>query len=100
MVAHAMSAVHRRVDPSRPAGCMLGDCGCRAFQDYEAPFPEEIPLTSIYTRADGCLRYNSCLAPYADCVEVGGGHVGLAFERAVYMAIAMALSTPERQPNT
>ena len=75
---------------------MLGECGCRAFLDYAAPFPAEIPITSIYTRSDGCLRYSCCLAPYANCVEVGGGHVGLAFERRAYAAIAEALSATER----
>lgn len=100
-VAVAVSAVQRRADRSRPEGCMLGGCGCRAFADYSAPFPPEIPLTSIYTRGDGCLRYTCCIAPYAHCVEVGGGHVGLAFERRAYAAIAAALSERERpQPST
>jgi triacylglycerol lipase len=84
------------IDPSLPEGCMLGGCGCRAFLDYAAAFPAEIPITSIYTASDGCLRYSCCLAPYAHCVEVGGGHVGLAFERHAYTAIAEALSATER----
>jgi pimeloyl-ACP methyl ester carboxylesterase len=96
-VALATGAFHRRVDPSLPEGCMLGECGCRAFLDYSAPFPAEIPITSIYTREDGCLRYSCCVAPYARCVEVGGGHVGLAFEPRAYAAIAEALSAAERQ---
>jgi hypothetical protein len=81
---------------------MLGECGCRAVLDYSSPFPAEIPITSIYTRDDGCLRYSCCVAPYARCVEVGGGHVGLAFERRAYAAIAEALSADERlgQPST
>jgi pimeloyl-ACP methyl ester carboxylesterase len=95
-VAVAASALHRHIDPSRPEGCMLGQCGCRAFRDYAAPFPPGIPITSIYTREDGCLRYSCCLAPYARCVEVGGGHVGLAFERRAYAAIAEALSATAR----
>jgi hypothetical protein len=94
--AVAASAIQRHVDPSRPQGCMLGTCKCRAFLDYSAPFPAEIPITSIYTRSDGCLRYSCCLASYAHCVEVGGGHVGLAFERRAYAAIAEALSASER----
>jgi pimeloyl-ACP methyl ester carboxylesterase len=95
-VALAASALRRRADPSLPEGCMVGGCGCRAFLDYAAAFPAEIPITSIYTRGDGCLRYSCCVAPYARCVEVGGGHVGLAFERRAYAAIAEALSATER----
>jgi triacylglycerol lipase len=91
-----VGAAHRRNDPSLPAGCMTGDCTCRAFSDYHAPFPAEIPITSIFTPRDGCLRQGCFDVPYARRVEVGGGHVGLAFERRVYAAIADALAAPER----
>ena len=94
--ALAVSAAHRRADPSLPKGCMTGSCTCRAFEDYRAPFPPEVPLTSIYTRGDGCVRYSCCTPDYAQCVEVSGGHVGLAFEREAYRAIAEALAAPER----
>ena len=90
----ATRSVHER--RLAPRGCMTGDCGCRAFNDYFAPFPDAVPLTSIYTRGDGCLRWQGCAVPYAHNVEVGGGHVGLAFERAAYAAIAEALAEPER----
>jgi hypothetical protein len=75
---------------------MTDACDCRAFRDYCAPFPADIPITSIYTTGDGCLRCECCVVPYATMVEVGGGHVGLAFERKVYAAIAEALAAPER----
>ncbi len=99
-IALAIGAIHEHSDPDLPAGCMTGACGCRAFADYAAPFPEEISLTSIYTHADGCLRYDRCVVPYAHTVEVGGGHVGLAFNRRCYLALAEALAAPERQPST
>ena len=95
-VALGVGALHRRADPDLPAGCMTGGCHCRAFADYAAPFPPEVPLTSIFTPRDGCLRRGCCEVPYARMVEVGGGHVGLAFERQVYAAIADALAAPER----
>jgi hypothetical protein len=75
---------------------MTGHCDCRAFRDFAAPFPAEVPLTSIYTRGDGCVRWQFCLVDYARNVEVGGGHVGMAFERAVYAEIAETLAAPER----
>ncbi|MEA2271313.1 MAG: triacylglycerol lipase [Solirubrobacteraceae bacterium] len=96
-VARGVGAVHgRRTTGAAPAGCMTSECGCRAFRDYRAPFPAAVPLTSIYSRSDGCLRWQSCVVPYADNVEVGGSHVGLAFERRSYAAIARALAAPER----
>lgn len=95
-MALGVAALHRRRDPQLPPGCMIGECGCRAFADYEAPFPLEVPLTSIFTPKDGCLVRGCCEVPYARLVEVGGGHVGLAFEPRVYAAIAEALAAPER----
>jgi pimeloyl-ACP methyl ester carboxylesterase len=95
-LVHAFSALHRSNDPDLPRGCMTGECDCRAFRDYRAPFPPQVPITSIYTTGDGCLRCSCCVVPYADVVEVGGGHVGLAFDRRAYAAVAHALAAPER----
>ena len=44
-------------------------------------------LTSIYSKGDGVVRWESCLVDYADNVEVTGSHVGLAFNRKVYRAL-------------
>ena len=52
-------------------------------------------LTSIYSRGDGMVRWESCVADYADNVEVTGSHVGLAWNRKSYRAIATALARPE-----
>ena len=38
------------------------------------------------------VRWQSCVVPYADNVEVTGSHVGLAFNRKAYRAIAQALA--------
>lgn len=95
--AKGVGAIHvRRAVGELPPACMTGECTCRGFADYHAPFPSEVPITSIYSRSDGCLRWQCCVVPYADNVEVGGSHVGLAFERRAYAAIAKALAVPER----
>jgi hypothetical protein len=52
-------------------------------------------LTSIYSRADGVVRWDRCIVPDADCVEVTGSHMGLVFNRAAYRAIAETLPLPE-----
>jgi hypothetical protein len=56
---------------------------------------DRVRLTSIYTKADGVVRWQRCLVPYADCVEVSGSHTGLVFNRKAYAAIAAALTAPE-----
>jgi triacylglycerol lipase len=67
--------------------------------DFHAPFPSDrVHLTSIYSRGDGVVLWQRQIVPYADCVEVTGSHVGLAFNRKSYRAIANALATPDLQP--
>jgi triacylglycerol lipase len=86
-----------RRDPARAAqGCFTHACVCRYSEDYRAPFPEQVPLTSIYSKGDGVVQWRSCVVPYARCVEVTGSHVGLAFNRHAYREIArtLAATTP------
>lgn len=41
------------------------------------------------------MRWQGAVVPAAECVEVTGSHVGLAFNRKAYSAIAQALARPE-----
>jgi pimeloyl-ACP methyl ester carboxylesterase len=77
--------------------CLTESCTCAFSRAYAAPFPECVRLTSIYSEADGVVRWQSCIAPYADNVRVSGTHVGLAFNAEAYRAIAEALAFRERQ---
>lgn len=89
----AVRAVHRRTtDRVARNGCLTDTCGCRFARDYAAAFSPSVPLTSIYSRGDGVVWWEACLVPYARCVEVEGSHVGLAFNRKAYRAIAHALA--------
>jgi triacylglycerol lipase len=85
-------AWHRRDPDRRSQGCFTDECGCSFTRDYTAPFPENVRLTSIYSKQDGVVRWESCVVPYADNVEVRGTHVGLAFNPEAYVAIATALA--------
>ena len=76
-------------------GCMTEECGCTFTAGYRAPFPDDVRLTSIYSKGDGMVRWPSCVVPYADNVEITGSHVGLAWNRKAYTAIAAALHEPE-----
>lgn len=72
-------------------GCFTDTCRCAFTRYYAGAFPEEVPLTSIYTRGDGVVWWEACRVPYARNVEVTGSHVGLAFNRKAYRALATAL---------
>jgi pimeloyl-ACP methyl ester carboxylesterase len=89
----AVRWVHlRTTDRVARNGCFTETCRCRFAHDYAAAFPTEIPLTSIYSKEDGVVWWEACCVPYASNVEVTGSHVGLAFNRKVYRAIATALA--------
>jgi triacylglycerol lipase len=85
-------AIHRMPDQR----CFTVGCACRFAQDFARPFPaHRVRMTSVYSKGDGVVRWQQCLVPYADCVEVEGSHVGLVFNRKSYGAIAAALAVPE-----
>lgn len=73
-------------------GCLTDTCRCRFARDYAGDFPARVPLTSIYSKEDGVVRWPACVVPYARCVEVSGSHMGLAFNRKVYRVLAETLA--------
>jgi triacylglycerol lipase len=82
----------RALHAHRREGCFSERCGCSFQRHYAAPFPQEVQLTSIYSREDGVVWWEACVVPYARNVEVAGSHVGLACNRKAYRAVAEALS--------
>jgi len=91
-VRHGLRVTHR----ARSEGCVSPECTCAFTLDYRRAFPSElVRLTSIYSTEDGVVRWQNSIVPEADCVEVTGSHVGLAFNRKAYRAIADALARPE-----
>jgi triacylglycerol lipase len=73
--------------------CLTDACDCAFARDFVAPFPaDRVRLTSIYSKQDGVVRWQSALVAGADCVEVTGSHTGLIFNRKTYRAIASTLA--------
>jgi triacylglycerol lipase len=94
-----VGAVLQRTGRARSAACLSNTCQCPFVSDFRAPFPlDRVQLTSIYSKGDGVVHWQTQLVPYADCVEVTGSHVGLIFNRKSYRALAAALATPELHP--
>jgi triacylglycerol lipase len=91
--------VHARTsDRIARNGCLTTTCRCRFARDYVSPFPHSVPLTSIYSKEDGVVRWRACVVPYARCVEVTGSHIGLAFNRKVYREVAETLARDTAAP--
>jgi triacylglycerol lipase len=95
----AVAAVRRGLELTgrmRAERCFTHECTCAFARDYGRSFPcERVRLTSIYSKQDGVVLWEGSVVPEADCVEVTGSHVGLAFNRKAYRAIADALARPE-----
>jgi triacylglycerol lipase len=85
---------------ARAPECLSETCSCPYASDFHRPFPDgEVRLTSIYSKGDGVVQWQTQLVPYAECVEVTGSHVGLVFNRKSYRAIAGALAKPDLPPS-
>jgi pimeloyl-ACP methyl ester carboxylesterase len=86
----AVSAVYERLRPSHAVGLdpvLAGD----------GEVPAAVPVTAIYTRSDGIVRWWQCIETIGDRrenIEVHGSHSGLGFNPAVIYAISDRLAQP------
>jgi triacylglycerol lipase len=72
--------------------CLRGDCCARTRAALIAPFPASVRFVSLYSRSDEVVRWQSCLDPAADQLQVVSSHVGMAFERSVWERLATTLA--------
>lgn len=69
----------------------------RDVPEDERP-PLEVPVTAIYTRDDGIVRWHACVqsaGPERENIEVRGSHSGLGYNPAALFAIADRLAQAE-----
>jgi triacylglycerol lipase len=96
LAAGAARHVTLRSRRARSTQCLTDQCDCAFAHDFSGPFPaDRVHLTSIYSREDGVVHWQSALVPYGICIEVTGSHVGMIFNRKAYRAIAASLAAPE-----
>jgi triacylglycerol lipase len=72
--------------------CLDGDCCAELRDQATAAFPRGVGFVSVYSRSDGIVRWEACLDPGADHVEVDASHCGMAVHPAVYRAVGSALA--------
>lgn len=90
-----MSAMERRRSCEH-AACLTPECACPIVRSYRRRV-RSVPLTSIYTRGDGIVDWESCRAgDEGRDVEVGGTHLGLIYNRDAYRAVAEHLARAAR----
>jgi triacylglycerol lipase len=96
-------AVHHRVWPSIATvgalgtlgvpgmfslSCFRGDCCARTREALVGPFPDDVRFLSVYSRSDEVVRWEACLDPAAELVEIDVSHVGMGMSREVWLAIS------------
>ena len=88
-LGEASSRIRNLLDPD----CDAPGCGCAFFADLRAPLNQSTKVVSIYSRDDPIVPAWSCQIPGAENIEVSGTHSGLAFNGAVYRALAEQLNS-------
>jgi pimeloyl-ACP methyl ester carboxylesterase len=92
MVAAVRGVLQTTSRTAAARGCLTDTCDCPFVRDYSRPFPtEQVPITSIFSKGDGVVRWRACKVPYARNVEISGSHIGLAFNRRAYRVIGLLL---------
>ena len=88
-LADASTRVRTLLDPD----CNAPECGCPFPVDLQRPLSAKTKVVSIYSRDDPIVPAWSCQVAGGENVQVTGTHTGLAFNRAVYRALASALAS-------
>lgn len=81
--------------------CYTARCTCSFLDHLRKEMPAGVAETAIYTRSDGLVDWQYCVTqnPASD-FEVGGTHLGLAFNPDVYRISAHRLADPKSRPDS
>lgn len=71
--------------------CSNGDCCRESREEINAPFPEDVRFISMYSRDDSVVRYEACLDPAAEHIEIGSSHLGMGVDAAVWRILSRRL---------
>jgi triacylglycerol lipase len=74
------------------ADCVTGACAARVAAELDAPFPDEVGYTSVYSRTDAIIDWRTCLDPHAELVEVTSSHTGMATHPQVHRIVQQRLA--------
>jgi len=104
-IRNGWTGVHEQVRPalqaiqsfwqtfsSAPADCGTPECSCGFAAAVFAPIPERSRFSSIYTRRDEVVQWQSCLDDAGSNFEVSGLHASLIVNREVYRLLGAILA--------
>jgi triacylglycerol lipase len=77
---------------SAPAECGTTECSCGFADAVFAPVPKGSRFSSIYTRRDEVVQWQSCIDDAGSNFEVSGLHASLIVNREVYRLLGAILA--------
>ncbi|HWF36578.1 MAG TPA: hypothetical protein VG295_14460, partial [Solirubrobacteraceae bacterium] len=66
-------------------------CCARARAELAAPFPSSCRWLAVYSKSDEIVKWESCLDPAAEAIEVDTTHIGMGFDASVWRRLARAV---------
>lgn len=76
--------------------CLWGECCNQFWADAESPFPNGVGFLSVYSKTDGVVRWQSCLDPHAEHLEIHASHIGMGMHPGAWRAVAGELERLRR----
>ena len=71
--------------------CSTGRCCARAQSELRGQFPAGVRYISVYSKSDEIVKWEACLDPAAEPVEVSTTHIGMGVDARVWRTLAPAL---------
>lgn len=71
--------------------CRMGSCCARSRGELRAPFPDACRFLCFYSRSDEIVKWEACVDPAAEAIEVDTTHIGMGFDAEVWRSLARAL---------
>lgn len=68
--------------------CMQGDCCRTARHQFLMRFPDEVRFISFYSKNDSVVKFESCLDPASEQIEISSSHLGMGVDAAVWEILA------------
>lgn len=91
--------VHPAVALSGALFMKHGACDGSCVAALQRPLPANVRETSIYSKSDGIVEWQTCFGDRCDAVEVNSSHIGLVANADAYRAMANALAKPAQAPS-
>ena len=82
----------RRKQNQNTSACGSNRCVCRFAQSVFTALPEHVGFTSIFTKQDEIVDWQTCIDAERENWQVSGGHISLIVNREVYRILANVLT--------